>query len=113
MSKGEKAIKRFVSKANKKTATAKNAIAAWCKIQHTLVVFFSLFPANEHKYCIEGGYVYKEQQNYYKRIKHRIATNEIVKDVVRSSVATHKEHIVVWNKHVGYVRRYAEEGEDP
>ena len=52
---------------------------------------------NKEKHEIEKRYVDKEKQNYDHRIEDLVTVYEIVENVVGSSVASDKEHIVVIN----------------
>lgn len=63
-------------------------------------------------HAVKRGDIDDKQQIDRKRVEHRAAAQQVIKNIVGRAVAAHQKHIVVGQKHVGDIRRDAEAGED-
>ena len=46
-------------------------------------------------YAVKRADIYQKQPDHDKRVKHRVAVHEIIKNIVRGAVAAHQKHIIV------------------
>ena len=78
-------------------------------IEKSFVRFACAFAvAYRDKHQVEDGNVHDEQEHHAKRIQHGVAVYQLIEYFVRRAVASHQEHIIIIQHHVGDIRRNGE-----
>ena len=74
--------------------------------------FMFVYRFDEIVNSVESDDVDKKESDYGERVDHGIAVHECIKDIVRRTVASHKEHIIIVDRDIGNVRGDAEARKD-